>query len=145
MTHPSHLWLIWAVLSACFAALTAIFGKIGVQKIDPDFATLLRTAMVLAVLLVLVLATGKWRDPRQLSGHTIAFLSLSALATGASWVCYFRALQLGKAYQVAPIDKFSVVLVTVFAVAFLGERPSSGDWIGLALVTSGLLVLAMRR
>lgn len=88
---------------------------------------------------------GKWSNPLQLPGKTWVFLALSALATGASWVCYFRALQLGEASKVAPVDKFSLVLVAVFAFVFLGERPSGSDWLGIALVAAGVLVLALRR
>ena len=138
-------WQLWAVLSACFAALTAIFGKLGVRQIDADFATLLRTFLIALILSAFVLATGKWRDPRELPRTTVLFLGLSALATGASWVCYYRALQLGEASRVAPIDKLSIVLVTVFAVMFLGERPSTSDWLGISLVAAGILILAMRK
>jgi transporter family protein len=145
MLASSYTWFFWAVLSASFAALTAIFAKIGIQGIDSDFATLIRTVIIVFVLAAFVCYAGKWSDPRALSGKTLLFLSLSALATGASWVCYFRALQLGNASQVAPVDKFSVVLVAVFAFAFLGERPSVRDWLGIALVACGVLVLAIKR
>lgn len=142
---PDSSWLPWALASAVFAALTAIFAKVGIEGIDSDFATLVRTAVVLVVLGVIVAATGKWRDPFGLSARTLGFLTLSALATGASWVCYFRALQMGQASQVAPVDKLSVVLVAVFAVAFLGERPSGGAWLGIGLVALGVVVLAWQR
>ena len=138
-------WLFWAVLSACFAALTAIFAKIGIQGVDSDFATLIRTGIIVVLLAAFVWWTGKWSDPRALSSKTLLFLSLSALATGASWVCYFRALQVGEASKVAPVDKFSLVLVAVFAFTFLGERPSMGAWMGIGLVASGVLVLAFGR
>ena len=138
-------WFFWAVLSACFAALTAIFAKIGIRGIDSDFATLIRTVVIVFVLAAFVVYAGKWSDPRSLSGKTLLFLSLSALATGASWVCYFRALQIGEASKVAPVDKFSLVLVAVFAVAFLGERPSVREWLGIAMVAGGVLVLAFKR
>ncbi len=144
MSMPND-WFFWAVLSACFAALTAIFAKIGIQGIDSDFATLIRTVIIAFVLAGFVWYTGKWSDPRVLSPRTLLFLSLSALATGASWVCYFRALQLGDASKVAPVDKFSLVLVAIFAVAFLGERPSGREWLGIGLVASGVLVLALKR
>ena len=137
-------WFFWAALSACFAALTAIFAKIGIKGIDSDFATLIRTVIIVAVLAAFVWSAGKWSDPRALSSKTLFFLSLSALATGASWVCYFRALQIGDASQVAPVDKFSLVLVAVFAYAFLGERPSSQEWLGIGLVASGVLLLAFK-
>ena len=123
-TSTLHGWAYWALLSAAFAALTAIFAKVGISGVDSDFATLLRTLIVLLVLALFVAATGKWSDPLALSAKTWTFLTLSALATGASWVCYFRALQLGEASKVAPIDKFSVVLVALFAFVFLGERPA---------------------
>ena len=117
-------WFAWALASAAFAALTAIFAKVGLHGVDPDLATLIRTVIILGVLAVFVLATGKWTNPLGLAGRTWLFLALSGLATGASWVCYFRALQMGDASKVAPVDKFSLVLVAVFAFAFLGERPS---------------------
>jgi len=138
-------WLPWALGSAAFAALTAIFAKIGLEGIDSDFATLVRTVVIVAVLGALVAATGKWRDPLALPGRSLLFLALSALATGASWVCYFRALKIGEAAQVAPVDKLSVVLVALFAVAFLGERPSAREWAGIALVAAGVLVMSLRR
>lgn len=145
MNAAPHGWAWWALLSAGFAALTAIFAKIGIAGVDSDLATLVRTTIVLLVLGVFVFATGKWSDPFALSGKTWTFLTLSALATGASWVCYFRALQLGDASKVAPIDKFSVVLVALFAVVFLGERPALRDWCGIALVAAGVLLLAWKR
>jgi len=138
-------WFFWALGSAVFAALTAIFAKIGIAGVDSDLATLIRTAVILAVLAAFVYATGKWSDPRALSGKTWTFLVLSALATGASWVCYFRALKVGQASQVAPVDKLSVLLVAVFAFTFLGERPSLREWSGIALVGAGVLVLGFKR
>ena len=141
----SHSWFFWAALSAVFAALTAIFAKIGIEGVDSDVATLVRTVIVVVVLTAFVWYAGKWSNPLQLPGKTLVFLALSALATGASWVCYFRALQLGEASKVAPVDKFSLVLVAVFAFVFLGERPSGSDWLGIALVAAGVLVLALRR
>lgn len=143
ITTPSG-WFFWAALSACFAALTAIFAKIGIQGVDSDFATLIRTILIVVVLTAFVWFAGKWSDPRLLSPKTLVFLSLSALATGASWVCYFRALQIGEASKVAPVDKFSLVLVAVFAFVFLGERPSAQEWLGIGLVASGVLVLAFK-
>lgn len=138
-------WVAWALLSATFAALTAIFAKVALEGIDPDYATLVRTVVVLVTLGALVVATGKWRNPLDLSPRSAAFLVLSGLATGASWVCYFRALQLGEASKVAPLDKLSVVLVAVFAVAFLHERPTVREWLGIAMVGGGVLVLSLRR
>ena len=138
-------WFHWALLSAFFAALTAIFAKIGVAGVDSDLATLIRTVVVLVVLSVFVHAAGKWTNPMALPGKTWAFLVLSGLATGASWVCYFRALKLGDASKVAPVDKLSLVLVAVFAFVFLGERPSAREWLGVAMVAAGVLVLGWKR
>ncbi|MBE2180743.1 MAG: EamA family transporter [Chthoniobacterales bacterium] len=140
----SNGWFFWAILSACFAALTAIFAKVGIRGVDSDLATLVRTLIVVTLLAGFVFATGKWSNPFSLPGRTLAFLFLSATATGASWLCYFRALQIGDASKVAPVDKFSLVLVAVFAVVFLGERPSLQDWLGIGLVASGVLVLAAK-
>jgi transporter family protein len=125
--------------------LTAIFAKVGIRGVDSDFATLLRTVFILGVLAPFVWLTGKWTNPLSLSAKTVLFLALSALATGASWVCYFRALQLGHASQVAPIDKLSVVLVAVFAYALLGERPAVQEWLGIALVAAGVLLIALHK
>ncbi|MEO5693601.1 MAG: EamA family transporter [Usitatibacter sp.] len=138
-------WVIWAVMSAVFAALTAVLAKVGLEGINPDYATLVRCVVILGCLAAFVAATGKWVDPRSLAPRNWTFLVLSGLATGASWVCYFRALKVGDASRVAPVDKFSVVLVAVFATAFLGERPSLRDWGGIGLVTAGVLVLAWKR
>lgn len=145
MTAASTGWFYWAVLSAVFAALTAIFAKIGVQGVDSDLATLVRTAVVIVALAAFVVATGKWSNPLALSARTWTFLGLSGLATGVSWVCYFRALQLGAASKVAPVDKFSLVLVAVFAFVFLGERPTLREWGGIGLVAAGVLVLSIGR
>lgn len=138
-------WFAWALLSASFAALTAIFAKIGLQGIDSDMATLVRTLVIVAVLGVFVWATGKWSNPLSLSRKTWTFLVLSGLATGASWVCYFRALKVGEASRVAPVDKLSLLLVAIFAVIFLGERPSLREWSGIALVGAGVVVLGLKR
>ncbi len=138
-------WFFWAAMSAVFAAQTAIFAKIGLQGVDSDLATLVRTVIIVFVLGAFVWLAGKWTNPLLLSGRTLSFLTLSALATGASWVCYFRALKIGNASQVAPVDKFSLVLVAVFAFVFLGERPAAREWFGISLVASGVLVLAIKR
>ncbi len=138
-------WAYWAILSAVFAAATAILAKLGLEGVNSDFATLVRTAFIMMVLAIFVCASGQWVSPSTLSPRNWTFLGLSALATGASWVCYFRALQVGEASKVAPIDKFSVVLVALFAVVFLGERPSARDWAGILLVAAGVLLLALRR
>jgi transporter family protein len=144
MTLPQN-WLLWALLSAVFAALTAIFAKIGLEGIDSDYATLLRTAVIIVVLGLFVAATGKWRDPSTLPSRSALFLVLSGLATGASWVCYFRALKMGEASRVAPIDKLSVVLVALFAVIILGERPSPREWLGIACIGTGVLLVSLKR
>jgi transporter family protein len=128
-----------------FAALTAIFAKIGIQNVDSDLATLIRTAIIMVVLSVFVWLTGKWSNPLLLTSKTWLFLGLSGLATGASWACYFRALKIGEASKVAPIDKLSLVLVVIFAVIFLNERPSLKDWTGIAMVAGGVILLAIKR
>ena len=138
-------WLPWALASAVFAALTAVFAKIGLEGVDSDFATLIRTIVIVAVLGAFVALTGKWSNPAALPPRSLLFLVLSALATGASWVAYYRALQAGEAARVAPVDKLSVVLVAVFAVLFLGERPAAREWLGIAMVAAGVIVLALRR
>ena len=138
-------WFYWALLSAVFAALTAIFAKVGIRGVDSDLATLVRTWVILVVLSAMVWLTGKWSNPLALPAKTWLFLGLSGLATGASWVCYFRALQLGEAAKVAPVDKLSLVLVALFACAFLGERASLREWGGIAMVAGGVLVMAIKR
>ena len=144
MTLPAT-WFVWALFSAVFAALTAVFAKIGLEGVDSDLATLIRTAVILVALAAFVYITGKWRPPFHLTGKTWLFLVLSGLATGASWVCYFRALKMGEASKVAPVDKLSLLLVALFAVLFLGERPSSREWLGILMIGAGVLVLAAKR
>lgn len=137
-------WQGWALLSAGFAALTAIFGKVGVEGVNSDFATLIRTAVIFVVLMAILAATRQFQPLNAISPKTYAFLGLSGLATGASWLCYYRALQMGDAARVAPIDKLSIVLVAVFGVAFLGEHLSFRNWAGVGLVAGGALLLAGR-
>lgn len=144
MTTPNS-WFYWAILSAVFAALTAIFAKIGIQGVNSDFATLIRTFIISIILVFFVWFTGKWSNPLELSSKTWLFLGLSALATGASWICYFRALQIGDASKVAPVDKLSLVLVAIFAFTFLGERPVLREWAGIAMVAGGVILLAIKR
>ena len=139
------IWFYWAAASAVFAALTAIFAKVGLQGINSDFATFIRTIVIMMALVAFLSYTKKWQPLSSLTGKNWLFLILSGLATGASWVAYFKALQLGNASQVAPVDKFSLVLVTIFAVIFLGERPNSQEWLGIGLVAAGVLVLAFKR
>lgn len=140
-----HSWLYWALASAVFASLTAIFAKVGLQGIDSDFATFIRTLVIVFALIVFLTYSGKWQSLGGLSGKNWTFLILSGLATGASWLAYFKALQMGNASQVAPIDKFSIVLVTLFAVLFLGEKPNNQEWVGIFLVSAGVLTLAIKR
>jgi bacterial/archaeal transporter family protein len=135
-------WQMWAVLSAVFAALTAIFAKIGVENINSDLATFIRTVVVLFSFLVLLLATGQFVQPSAISGRTWTFLILSGLGTGASWLCYFRALKLGPASLVAPVDKLSVVLVAIFGVLAFGERPSPAGWLGIVMIGCGAALIA---
>jgi transporter family protein len=133
-------WTFWALLSAVFAALTAIFAKVGISGINSDFATLLRTVVVLISLALILFATGQYQSLGSISARSYLFLVLSGLATGASWICYFRALQLGQASQVAPVDKLSVVL----GVTLLGEKLDLRQWLGISLVTLGVVMLAWR-
>jgi transporter family protein len=137
-------WQTWALLSAVFAALTAIFAKVGVENVNSDLATFIRTIVVLVALGCLLAATGQFQAPGTISSRSYLFLVLSGLGTGASWLCYFRALKLGEASKVAPIDKLSVVLVAVFGVMFLGERLSTPNWLGVALIAVGAILVAYR-
>ena len=137
-------WQLWAVLSAVFAALTAIFAKVGVAGISSDFATFVRTIVILAVLAAMLTALGEWRPLDSIPSRAYVFLVLSGLATGGSWLAYFRALKLGDAARVAPIDKLSVVLVAIFGVVFLGERLSGANWLGVALIALGAVLVAYR-
>jgi transporter family protein len=137
-------WQVWAALSAVFAALTAVFGKIGVENIDSNFATLIRTVLILAVTATIVAGFKSWQPLRDISGRTYVFLALSALATGASWLCYYKALQLGPAAGVATIDKSSVVLVAFIAAAFLGENLPATGWLGVLLMTAGAVLVGLK-
>ena len=138
-------WFLWALLSAVFAALTAIFAKVGLDAVHSDLATLIRTFVILVVLTGFVLVIGKWSNPFDLPSRTWLFLVLSGLATGASWVCYFRGLKIGEVSKVAPLDKLSILLVAIFAFAFLNERPSVREWVGILMVAGGALVLGLKR
>ncbi len=137
-------WQLWALLSAVFAALTAIFAKVGVENVNSDFATFIRTIVILLVLTAILFVLGEFQSPGSISTRTYLFLILSGLATGASWICYFRALKLGSASQVAPIDKLSVVLVAVFGVIFLGEKLTGPNWLGVALIAAGALLVTLK-
>jgi transporter family protein len=144
MQNLTASWPFWALLSAVFAALTAIFAKVGVAGVSPDFATFFRTIVVIVALAAVLTLTGQWEIPAAATSRTWVFLTLSGLATGASWLCYFRALQIGDASLVAPIDKLSVVLVALFAVAFLGEKLSLTNWAGIAMIGGGAVLVAIK-
>jgi transporter family protein len=137
-------WLFWALLAAVFAAATAILAKVGMRDVPSDLGTLVRTLVVVAFAALIVTATGQWRQIGGLTPRTWTFLTLSGLATGASWLCYFRALKIGDAARVAPMDKLSVVLVAVLGVAFLGEQLSVKNWLGVAMIAGGAVLVAMR-
>lgn len=137
-------WRFWALLSAGFAALTAVLAKAGVSGVDADVATFVRTLVILCLTAGIVASAGQMQAVAQLPGRSLLFLVLSGLATGASWLCYFRALSIGDAARVAPLDKLSVVLVAVFGVLFLGERLSAANWLGVALIAGGAVLLAIR-
>ncbi|MFD1791796.1 EamA family transporter [Ochrobactrum teleogrylli] len=137
-------WQFWALMSAVFAALTAIFAKVGIQGINSDFATLVRTFVIIGALCLFLTITGQWQRPGEISARSWLFLVLSGLATGASWLAYFRALQIGDAARVAPVDKLSVVLVALFGAVFLGERMSTINWFGIVLIGCGVVLVALR-
>jgi len=137
-------WQFWAVLSAAFAALTAIFAKVGIENVGSDFATFIRTIVILFLIALMLFLTDQWQAPGSVSARTYFFLVLSGLATGASWLCYFRALKMGDAARVAPIDKLSIVLVAIFGVIFLGEKLSGANWLGVAFIALGAVLVAFR-
>lgn len=137
-------WQFWAVLSAIFAALTAIFAKIGIENVNSDFATFIRTIVILVTLAAILTATGQFQPLTSVPQRAWLFLILSGLATGASWICYFRALKLGPASLVAPIDKLSVVLVAIFGVLLLGEKLTGRNWLGIVLIAGGAVLVAMK-
>ena len=141
-THMS--WQAWALLSAVFAALTAILAKVGVQNINSDFATFVRTIVVLLALAAILGVTGQYQRLDSVPLRSYLFLLLSGLATGASWVCYFRALKLGNASLVAPIDKLSVVLVALLGVTFLGEKLLLRNWAGIILIAIGAMLVGLK-
>lgn len=143
MENPLTSWQFWALLSAIFAALTAIFAKIGVEEVNSDFATFFRTVVILVILGGILYITRQFQSLRTISAKSYLFLCLSGLATGASWICYFRALKLGKASQVASIDKLSVLLVAIFGTVFLSEKLSIGGWMGICLIATGAILVAI--
>lgn len=137
-------WQFWALAAAVFAALTAIFAKVGVENVNSDFATFIRTIVILLVLGAILIATGQFQSFSSISSRSYMFLVLSGFATGGSWICYFRALKLGDAARVAPIDKLSVVLVAIFGVIFLGEHLSVPNWAGVVLIAAGAVLVSYR-
>src|SRR4051794_6886159 len=136
-------WIVWALLSAVFAAATALLAKVGVAHVDSNLATAIRTTVVVVFAWGIALALGKHGEIRDLDRRTLLFLSLSGLATGLSWICYFRALQLGPASRVAPLDKLSVPLVMLFAWILLGEKLTWGSVAGGLLITAGAVVMVL--
>ena len=136
-------WILWALLSALFAAATALLAKVGVEHVDSNLATAVRTTVVVVFTWGIALALGKPGELRLLDRRTVLFLTLSGVATGLSWLCYFRALQLGPASRVAPLDKLSVPLVMVFAWFLLGEKLTTSAILGGALITVGAAVMVL--
>lgn len=136
-------WRFFALGSAIFAALTAIFGKIGVSSINSNLATFIRTIVILAVTALILTFRREWRPPEALDPKSLTFLVLSGIATGASWLCYYKALQLGPASKVAPVDKLSVALTIALAILFLGERATLKTILGGVLIVAGSIVLAI--
>lgn len=134
-------WLFWSLLSALFAGLTAILAKVGVKDVDSNLATAIRTPVILVFAWTVAAATNR-QSLQTLSARTWLFLALSGVATGASWLCYFRALQLGEASRVAPVDKLSVVVAIVLAAIFLGESLTWRHWAGGLLIVTGAIILA---
>jgi len=137
------MWEIYALLAAVFASLTAIFSKIGVRDVDSNLATAIRVSFILIMTWGIVLVTGKVHSIKTVSGHTLLFLFLSAIATGLSWLMYFKALQLGDVSKVAPVDKLSVAITIFLAIIFLGEPASFKTIAGGLLITAGSLVLLL--
>ena len=137
-------WQIWALMSALFAALTAILAKVGVESVSADAATFVRTAVILVALAAVLAVTRQFGALAAASARSYLFLTLSALATGASWWCYFRALQVGDASRVAPLDKLSVVLVALLGVSFLGEKLAPINWLGILMMAVGAWLVTLR-
>lgn len=136
-------WRYFALGSAAFAALTAIFGKIGVSSMNSNLATFIRTIVILIVTAAIISLRKEWKAPESLDTRSLLFLVLSGIATGASWLCYYRALQLGPASKVAPVDKLSVAIVIVLAIVFLGEQLTLKTFLGGLLIVAGSLVLVL--
>ena len=135
-------WKLLALGSAVFAGMTAVLGKIGVREIPSNLATLIRTASIFPFLILIVSARGEWGAAREMSSRTVLFLVLSGIATGISWMCYYRALQLGPASLISPIDKLSMVVAILLSIIFLGERLSAGQWAGVILMIAGAFLVA---
>ncbi len=136
-------WKLFAIGSAFFAGLTAILSKIGVKDVPSNLATLIRIVVLLPVIALIVHMRGEWRPLSEISRHTLLFLALSGIATGLSWLCYYRALQMGPASIVASIDKFSVVVAVLLAVVVLGEHLRTAEWVGLTLIAIGTLTMVI--
>jgi transporter family protein len=134
-------WEFWALSAGLFAALTAIFIKVGIQNINADYAVFIRTLIILPLIAAFLIFTDQWQSPASWSSRTWLFLALSAIATTASWISYFRALKLGPVSQVAPIEKISLVLVAVFGLMFLNEELSRQNWLGIVLVLIGVILI----
>ncbi len=137
-------WQFWALLSAAFAALTAIFAKLGIAGINSDFATFIRTLVIIAALCLFLTISGQWQKTSEISAKSWFFLILSGLATGASWIAYFRALKLGDASRVAPVDKLSIIMVAIFGVIFLGEKLSAINWLGVVMIGAGVILITLK-
>ncbi len=143
MSGLSQSWLFWALLSAVFAALTAVLAKLGTEQVDSDVATLVRTVVILGLVFGIVALRGKLGGAGDVPVESLGWLVASGFATGASWLCYFRALKLGEASRVAPIDKLSVVFVALIAALVLGEQLPPLGWVGVGLIAAGAALLAM--
>lgn len=139
----THTWLFFALGSAVFAAMTALFAKVGVTGVNSDFATFIRTIVIFFVSAIILTIKNEWQRPDSLSSKTILFLILSGIATGLSWLCYFKALQLGPASRVAPVDKLSVVMTMLLAFIFLGEKVGFKEIVGGAMIATGSIIIAL--
>jgi len=137
-------WKIFAVGSALFAGLTAVLAKVGVKNISSNLATFIRTIVIIVFLGLIIYFRREWKNPLSIDRHSMIFLVLSGVATGLSWICYFRALQLGPASLVAPIDKLSLVFAVVLSLVFLGERLGLYQWLGVSLITAGTLMVIFK-
>ncbi|UTY57628.1 EamA family transporter [Massilia sp. erpn] len=141
--NPLPGWLVFALASAFFAALTAIFGKLGVEGLNSNLATFIRSVVIVCIIAGIVSLRGEWQNPAQIGARNWLFLILSALATGLSWLCYYRALQLGPVSKVAPVDKLSVALAIVMGLLFLGETLTWKAALGAALIVAGTLLMVL--